>query len=353
MRPLALVATVALVALSRPAGACAPAPPPGVRVQIAEESAIIVWDAAAHRERFIRRASFRGSGVDFGFLVPTPDRPELAEVPDSVFEKLERATAPETVVKDVLRGVEPTLLCGLFFWLSSRGTKSAQAPDGPAVRVLEARRVGGFEAVVLEADSAGALAGWLAQHHYAQRPELEAWLAPYVAARWKITAFKIAPAQAAPDVETAAVSMTFATERPFFPYREPSDQRDDLPDGANATARLLRVFFFGPERAEGALGAARAPWPGKVVWSDRYDRFEAPIAVPAGAWLTMFEDRASPRPGTDNLFFTAASDRSPVKPPPVVVTQPYGLPLPLDVMAGAGALVWWVVRRGRRRPLSS
>src|SRR6516165_6284836 len=108
MRAPSIVAGLLLTSLAaaaRPAGACATAPPPGVVVQIAEESAIIVWDAKARVEHFIRRASFHSTGKDFGFLVPTPAKPELSEVADSVFDQLEQATKPELVEKDEVDGI--------------------------------------------------------------------------------------------------------------------------------------------------------------------------------------------------------------------------------------------------------
>jgi hypothetical protein len=352
MRSPSLAAGLLLLvfALARPAGACAPAPPQGVQVQIAEESAILVWDAAAHREHFIRRASFRNTGKDFGFLVPTPSKPELSEVPDALFSRFEEMTRPE-VVEKTETGVEPTLFCGL--WMM-RGSKSA-APVEASVRVLDSQRVAGYDAVVLEADSAGALSSWLKEHGYAERAELAAWLTPYVAAKWKLTAFKIAPpseAREAQAVETAAVRMSFSTDRPFFPYREPSDQRENLPASASTAARLLRGFFVRAERVGGTIGEAHAPWPGKAVWSDRLDRTrtgELPFPLPEGAWLTMFEDRASPRPGTDDLFFAAGRERGPVKPPPIVWTRSNEIPLPLDLIAGVGILAAILVRRARRR----
>lgn len=352
VRATATIAALAFLALARPAGACAPAPPPGAVVQIAEESAIIAWDAKARREHFVRRASFRSTGKDFGFLVPTPDTPELAEVPDDVFWRLEQATRPEVRYESTFGGVEPTLFCGLMFL-----TKASRAvPEGAVahdVRVLAEQRVAGYDAVVLEADSAGALAAWLKKHGYAERPELSAWLAPYVAAKWKITAFKIAPPVTmaeAQAVSTAAVRMSFTTDRPFFPYREPSDQRENLPASVKAEdrARLLRVFFLGNERVDGAIEGTAAPWPGKAIWSDHYTPDALPFSVPQNAWLTMFEDRASPRPGTDDVFFSPARDRSPVKPPPVVVPSPWRIPLPLDVIALVGLGVWYARRRARR-----
>ena len=133
----------------------------------------------------------------------------------------------------------------------------------PPVRVLDAQRVAGYDAVVLEADSAAALADWLKEHGYDQRPALTEWLAPYVDLRWKITAFKIAPKQEGHAVSTAAVRMSFAAERPFFPYREPVDQRENLPADFTGEEgkRLLRIFYLGDGRADGSIGAQRQPWP--------------------------------------------------------------------------------------------
>jgi hypothetical protein len=230
-----------------------------------------------------------------------------------------------------------------------RGSKSAAPLEAAAVRVLDEQRVAGYDAVVLEADSAEVLAHWLADHGYAQRPELGTWLAPYVAAKWKLSAFKIAPTGEARAVGTGAVKMSFAADRPFFPYREPSDQRENVPASVHVSERLLRVFFVGTERVEGTIGEARAPWPGKAVWSDRLPSGLLGGIAPAGAWLTMFEDKATPRPGTEDLFFTAASGQTPVKPPPVVWTQSEKIPIPLDVLFLVGLVGWLLWRRRMRR----
>jgi hypothetical protein len=56
-------------------------------VAIEHEDALIVWDPGKGMEHFIRRARFDTTAKDFGFLVPTPSKPELAEVPDSLFDR--------------------------------------------------------------------------------------------------------------------------------------------------------------------------------------------------------------------------------------------------------------------------
>ena len=46
--------------LSPDASACCPAPPEGKPVVNADQTVLIVWDAAAKTQHFIRQASFKG-----------------------------------------------------------------------------------------------------------------------------------------------------------------------------------------------------------------------------------------------------------------------------------------------------
>lgn len=349
---------------ARPARACAPAYPPDAQVRIADEAAIIVWDEEARKQHFIRRATFTSTVRDFGFLVPSPSVPELAEVKDDAFWALERRVAPAVVHQKELKGVVPTLLCAMPFFLGLK--KEEAAPEAAVasapVRVLHAQKVAGYNAVVLEADRADALAEWLRMHGYSSRPALAAWLEPYIAGKWKITAFKIAPEQQADHIETAAVRMSFTTDRPFFPYREPSDQREEpapgapRPVGVTPAERLLRVFLISRSRMEGALGDGKRAWPGEVKWANHLVPEGLPslsglegVPIPfQNAWLTSFEDHASPRPGIDEVYFAPARDRSPVVPPPIVVPDPVRIPIPLDLLALVVGLSWWGVRRVRR-----
>jgi hypothetical protein len=189
------------------------------------------------------------------------------------------------------------------------------------VRVLDRQIVGGFDAAVLEADDAEALRLWLEKNGYAARPELTGWLGPYIADHWKITAFKIAQQPGdgrAP--QTSPVRMSFRTERPFFPYREPKEAKD--PPSAHPRERLLRVFFVGDKRMRGVLGTTE--WSARVPFSQPLDetkRAEVIKAlgledVPANARLTVFDDPSSPRLDNGEVFFEEASDQSHVTPPP-------------------------------------
>jgi hypothetical protein len=301
-----------------PIHGCGTAGRPKDTVQIATESAILVWDAGSKVQHFIRRATFHTDTPDFGFLVPTPSQPTLAEAKDEAFSLLHKLTAPE-VVKDYEYLIMPPLGCG---------AKEKKTEGGPPdeVRVLDERRVAGYDAAVLEADSATALNAWLAKHDYVTRPDLAAWLDTYVKVKWKITAFKIAKDAKRDNTATSAVLMSFTTDRPFFPYSEPADQRDEK---QQRRSRLLRVFFLGEQRFDGKLGDEKQAWPGRTVWAGALKEEPAhelstliKLAMPRRpVWLTVFDDDSSPRPGTADVYFYPSASQEEVRRPPIHIRE--------------------------------
>ena len=58
---------------------------------------------------------------------------------------------------------------------------------------------------------------------------------------------------------------------------------------------------------------------GTTAWAGPFDaaRAELPIAAPPGAWLTVFQDTKSPRPGKDEVYFDPAQDQTPIRPPDI------------------------------------
>jgi len=207
----------------------------------------------------------------------------------------------------------------------------------------------------LEADDAQALNDWLNRYGYVSNPELTEWLAPYVAKNWKITAFRIVhdPATGKP-VATKPVRMSFATEKPFFPYSEPK-QRAAAKDGKDGekekfkkertdpfgARRVLRVFFMGPERMAGKFGdkawTAETYWAGTLESAQRNvltkDLGVAEGTIPEKAWLTTFHDNSSPREGTEDVYFSTASQQTPVEPRPIR-GEPTWIPIDLVLVVG-------------------
>src|SRR5262245_59178265 len=87
--------SLALVLAATRLPACCPIGPSGKPVVNADQTVIILWDAATKMQHFIRQASFQSDAADFGFLVPTPTRPELDESGNAAFPYLQKLTEPE------------------------------------------------------------------------------------------------------------------------------------------------------------------------------------------------------------------------------------------------------------------
>jgi len=339
------------------AWSCYIAPRPGDQVQIAQETAVILWDAEHRVEHFIRQGTFATSSRDFGFLVPTPTVPEFSEVDTRLFRDLKTLTAPK-VIRQPRPKSAPAGGCGCLpsaGFEAARNMVDAPLPMAPAVTVHAEQTIAGQDVVVLSADDAGAIAEWLKEHEYNVDDSLATWMTPYVERGWKITAFRFSRTEsAAGDLQSRAVCLSFATDQPFYPYREPAPPAEVLERGRQGmlAERLLRVYFLGNERVQGHLGAEKHPWPGTHVWSRELTEGEqsqwlAHLKLPGelrtGPWrLTEFEDRAFPRPGSDDLLFVRSEDQSSFERPPVIEyvhRQETGTRWFLVAMAG-GVLVW-------------
>ncbi|MFO0804823.1 MAG: DUF2330 domain-containing protein [Gemmataceae bacterium] len=335
--PAALAAILA--AIPSPVSACAAVGPDGSRIDITSEAALIVWDEANRMEHFIRRASFESSAYDFGFLVPTPSLPEIAESDDEVFTRLTDITKPKIEYRT--RTASIGCVAGAKF-----ASEAAGKSDG--VMVLQAGRVGDHDVVSLKFEpKAGsvehgsqALADWLVRFGYGFGTTLKEWVEPYVKNGWVITAFRIAGQKPEEPLTRATgrsrgrdahglrakpVRLSFKTDRPFYPYREPADMRLASP---SPHGRILKVYFVADKRFSGTIGDS-APFPGRIAWSDTLQDAEridviAKAKLPADAgpkaeWrLTEFEDRSSPRPGTDEVYFAPSADQSAVARPPII-----------------------------------
>jgi hypothetical protein len=347
-------AALVLGLFATPAPACCPAPPPGKPVVNADQTVIILWDAANQTQHFIRKASFQSDAVDFGFLVPTPSQPELSESGNDAFPYLQKLTEPE---KKKVPRPSGGVACGCS------GVK-LEAPAGladrQAVRVLDEKLVAGFKAVVLEATSAKELVRWLVDNGYAYSQEVEAWAKPYVEAGWKLTALKVAKPEdgkTEKGVTASALRISFKTDRPLFPYREPDPTGPAKALGAKQ--RVLRIYFLAEARYQGEL-TKEAPWTGKAAWANKLsaedrrqvlDLLKLPQTTgPADWWLTEFEDDWPYRAAPADVYFHRAADQAPVKRPPIIEYVSSGWPTDLMGYALAVAVVAPPLLRRVRRP---
>ncbi len=318
---------------ANPVRACGIAAPRDFEATVASETALIVYDAATKTEHFLRLAKFDTTSADFGFFVPTPSQPELAEASAAIFPMLGKITEPVTVHRTVRQG--PGIGCAGGSVAAKWDSAGMSMPIG--VRVIEQKRIGAFDASVLKAESVPVLQAWLKENGYSTRPALEAWFAEYIRLGWYIAAFKVAGGNPTTDSANTPVRISFKTDVPVYPYREPLDQKP--PRKGRYSSRLLRLFVLSEARVEGRLGtvADAKPFAGQAVWSKPVDAATIGPALAAGKFqamtadwhLTEFEDPSDPRVGTDDLYFSKSASQLPIERPPheiiTVVTTYWGV----------------------------
>ncbi|MFO0848440.1 MAG: DUF2330 domain-containing protein [Gemmataceae bacterium] len=363
--PLALLLPFLALLPGPPARGCAIVAPKGGRADVAGETVLIVWDAQAKVQHFVRAAEFVTGGTgsaDFGFLVPTPTKPEVAAA-DPVFPgPLARITAPRVETR-----TRPAELGCAGSGRKATPVATPFAPVAGAVTVVEQKEIGGYDVAVLKATDADQLRAWLSKNGYVARPELQTWLGWYVANGWYVTAFKVGnrlspagtpqPRGAYFPAAFGAIRLSFPTDQPFYPYREPTDQFTSL----TWYQRTLRVYFLADARYEPQLGRGPTlPANGvQTVWSGPasgplLDQAVTAAGVPGAAgrtWtLTEFE-QTTPRQGIDDLWFVRSPDQSTVERPPTYVYVAEMWPW---YAAGAGLAVGgplvlllaaWLIRR--------
>ncbi len=305
---------------------------------IASEQAVIFWDEARKIEHFIRQADIESKNADVGFIVPTPHVPELVEADARLFQLVADVAKPRKIRQidygtplqifgPVLRG--PAIIMLQPYLGLICGMSEAREDD---VKIISEQEVAGYHAVILAANDSPALARWLKENGYGWTAELEAWLSPYVTAKWTITAFKLIKVPPAGDprqigkrpIVTRAIRMSFATDRPFFPYSEPGAK--DRAHAASPYGRALRVALLSSRRMQGALDEGLS-WPGELFFAGSpvpekgsswkasdwlaFAKLEGTFVLPET--LTTWRDLSNPRPGKTDLYFSPSQDQSPFR----------------------------------------
>jgi len=342
-RSLPLLPLICLAIVAMP---CMPVTTDASLVPVASEQALIAWDPASKIEYFIRQADFDGNGQPFGFLVPTPTKPELSKASAHLFEGLRAAIAPK-IVRKPRYGLR-------FGWIEDPeapkfahevmgATAGGVGTSGGMPEVLNEESIAGFDIVSLRATDAAGLSAWLGKNGFIRSKMLEDWLKPYIERKWIITAFKIKD-----GTRLQPVCMAFQTDRPFYPYKEPASK-------ATRKGRLLRVYFLSDQRYDGSLQGKK--WDVAVPFSAELQRYETMFLgsleiahqIESLHRLTAFEDRSNPRNGIEDVFFHAGNQDT-VRPPPTIHVDDQRLFIRVTVWGPAILIaIYYGVKWYRRR----
>ncbi len=306
-----LAATTATVLLAgarqRPAEACGAffargEVPAERRPSLSVERVLIVHDPETQVEHFIREIVFRGSRETFGFVVPTPTRPEVFKVTEAPFNRLETEFPFEP----------PAQAEG------AKGTRSATggAPPGgaPKVMILDVKKVGSFTAFVLAATDSGALAKWLKDNGLSSTPQNDEWLKGYVERKFFYVAFRYEPTKEGKDdgqPKAETVRITFQTPLAYYPYREPQHP-------STSRARNVGLWVASPEQLAPvslAMEGGQPVWvkPFMEGWTQEKtpaDRLKSALGPEEDKLLTAstytvqpFEDQKVSREGFGDVVF--------------------------------------------------
>ena len=129
--------------------ACPPTfAPPGYTITPDDDvQAFLMYSEHDRTETLVVQPAFSGTAVEFGMVMPIPNRPAISEAPEDMFDILLKYTT----IRYSDRNLEETF----------ESESGAARPASDSVVVVERKDVGDFEAVVLTADSADALTEWL------------------------------------------------------------------------------------------------------------------------------------------------------------------------------------------------
>jgi hypothetical protein len=310
--------------------ACSGVGPAGKPVVFGDQTNIVIWDETHQTEHFIRNASFKSGADDFGFIAPTPTKPELHEASQKAFY--------------TLANLAPVVRFGNGGFGGGGGLDSMSRSS--QVRVLQEADVAGFHAVTLKSRSSGAINDWMNEHGYISTPEVEKWATRYCSRGWCLTAFKVID-KTKLAASTGTVRMSFKTANPYNPFYVPAS---NIPNRGKGT---LRVYFVAVGDYEAKIGHSE-PWQ-TPQWTAPIPEASAALlakqikipaeAIPDNVQVETFVDTDFPRPAADDIYF--------VKKPVVVKLKPatapsVGIP-PYALAPMVGVLGMLMVARRRRQ----
>ena len=346
MKQLRLIQVVVAVsfalltgAVAPPLLACATVTTIAAPVFVQSENAVIIWDSAHQTEQFIRQAKISTDSPDLGFLVPTPESPEVAEADPKIFELVSNIGSPMTQAPEVTKtpwqvlapvaagpAIQRVIEGGAAPVFGIPRANSPNTPPATPAPIAE-RDVAGYHVTTLDPVDTAAITAWLVKNGYVSTPALQAWLKGYANAGWRINAFRLNKVEpGSSSLTTRAIRLSFHTAQPYYPYSEPADRQQAA--AASPGGRVLHVAVLSDHRMAGAKPDA-TNWPGQLQYAGPSTSADLPANdmpwlqmaklndaghnVSPLRELTSFIDHANPRPGAADLYFTDDKNAAPFR----------------------------------------
>lgn len=318
--PIGRTAVFALTLLSTVSGVwpCSGVGPIGKPVVFGDQTNIVIWDEAHHMEHFIRNATFKSGAQDFGFIAPTPGKPELSKASNKAFY--------------TLASLAPVVAYSARASASMKEDRVVRAK----VEVIQEADVSGYHATTLKCPDAHAINDWMNAHGYVSTPEVEKWAERYCTRGWYLTAFKVID-RSKLIASTGTVRMSFPTNHPYNPFYVP---KTNIPINGGGT---LRVYFVSVGNYDSQIGRPfRRSRESRRAETSPVERWQTPQwttsipeasaallakqvelpfnAVPDNSQVELFVDYNFPRPAAEDIYFVKRKVAETTKPKPMTAS---------------------------------
>ncbi|MEW6407476.1 MAG: DUF2330 domain-containing protein [Patescibacteria group bacterium] len=293
-------------------------PPIDYYIDSSGQKAVIVYEKGV--ETLIVSTQFKGDAKNFGWVIPTPSRPEVSKSSDELFTSLEDLTAPKYYGSE-LEVMAPAAL--------------DKTEKESAVSVLETKKVGVYEIKVLEASDSKALATWLEENKYMYPKEGSYILDEYIQKRWYFVAAKIdvsaleslSATEALKEGHAQPIKLTFQSDKIIYPMKISSIQaslakKEKQESGndkynpyyypSNYVSVLLYVFADGKKELPGFTIDYAGYVKPKTIEKLAYIDGESWWKPEHKFYLTRLSRSMTFSEMTEDLIFRAADDNKPV-----------------------------------------
>jgi len=174
----------------------------------------------------IPQVHFEGNASDFGILVPVPARPTLSTVGANVFSEASFMTQP--LVRSSGSGCDcENEEISSPFMIENQTDAILSMEDESGVIVVYEKKVGMYQAVVLQATSVTDLTDWLNENKYSHNTNDADLLQDYVAQNWYFVAMKLDTAETPQRIDQwwsatttpAKITFDYSEEKLTYPLK--------------------------------------------------------------------------------------------------------------------------------------
>lgn len=184
-------------------------PPPYYWIHETGQRAVIFYENGV--ETLVLTTDFRGKASEFGWVIPTPNKPEVTKGSDEIF----------TSLNEIIRKTSKKPRSLLFDAYSSK------EEFGKEVVVIETKKIDYYDIAVLSAQNPHALVNWLNENGYIYPEEESYILNDYIDNNWYFTAIKISKeAQSSQNVKEELkeghmnpIKLVFKSSSIIYPLR--------------------------------------------------------------------------------------------------------------------------------------